>query len=311
MSTHSRAVVIVSGGGAVSPFTTPDQACSTKPGFLSAGNTDTALRDHLLAAGWSVFTAPANDDWGPVREPAPDSFGPFKDSPVVLPDTMTMLSSGDIDNAGEKLHRFVTYLASDYGVQEVDLIGHSNGGLYARAAIRLATLTGAPYRTRSLITMGTPHCGSVPGRMTLGELTAADAMGDAFTEKLFDLWPRYLSGKDKGLNIQDTEHFLMGPAGWNAAQGSVLDGIPVTLMAGTYFAVEGGNPTMWPYDGLVSEHSAWAVDVPESTMPIRSTWSAPLTHSIFISNAIGTDWQTALTWNTAALERVQQALDAA
>ncbi|MFM8773013.1 MAG: esterase/lipase family protein [Actinomycetota bacterium] len=311
MSTHSRAVVIVSGGGAVSPFTTPDRACSAEPGFLSAGNTDTGLRDYLLVAGWSVFTAPASDDWGPVREPAPDSFGPFKDSPVVLPDTMTMLSSGDIDNAGEKLHRFITYLASDYGVREVDFIGHSNGGLYARAAIRLATLTGAPYRTRSLITMGTPHCGSVPGRMTLGELTAVDAMGDAFTEKLFDLWPRYLSGKDKGLNIQDTEHFLMGPAGWNAAQGSVLDGIPVTLMAGTYFAVEGGNPTMWPYDGLVSEHSAWAVDVPESTMPIRSTWSAPLTHSIFISNAIGTDWQTALTWNTAALERVQQALDAA
>jgi len=311
MSTHSRAVVIVSGGGAVSPFTTPTQGCSAEPGFLSAGNTDTGLRDYLLAAGWSVFTAPANDDWGPVREPAPDSFGPFKHAPAVLPDTMTILSSGDIDNAGEKLHRFVTYLASDYGVREVDFIGHSNGGLYARSAIRLATLTGAAYRTRSLITLGTPHCGSVPGRMTLGELTAHDAMGDAFTEKLFELWPRYAVTADKGLNVQDTEHYLGGPGGWNAAQGSVLDGIPVTLMAGTYFTAEGGNPTMWPYDGLVSEHSAWALDLPESTMPIRSTWSAPLTHSIFISNAIGTDWQTALTWNTAALERLLHALDAA
>ena len=85
MSTHSRAVVIVSGGGAVSPYTTPTQACSAEPGFLSAGNTDTALRDHLLAAGWPVFTAPANDEWGPVREPAPDSFGPFKKAPAVLP----------------------------------------------------------------------------------------------------------------------------------------------------------------------------------------------------------------------------------
>ena len=36
------AVVIVSGGDAVSPFTTPDQACATG---LAAGNTDTAIRE--------------------------------------------------------------------------------------------------------------------------------------------------------------------------------------------------------------------------------------------------------------------------
>jgi triacylglycerol lipase len=311
MSTHSRAVVIVSGGGAVSPFTTPDQACSTAAGYLSAGNTDSALRDYLVGLGWSAFTAPAHDDWGPVREPAPDSFGPFTGAPAVLPDTMTILSTGDIDNAGEKLHRFVTFLAAEYGVREVDFIGHSNGGLYARSAIRLAALTGSPYRVRSLITLGTPHGGSVPGRMTLGELTTADALGDEFTEKLFDLWPKYALTADKGLNVQDTEHYLGGPHGWNVAQGRVLDTIPVTLLAGTYFTHEQGNPTMWPYDGLVSLHSAWALDVPEEVIPLRATWSAPLTHSIFVSHAIDADWQTALTWNTAALERVAAALDEA
>jgi pimeloyl-ACP methyl ester carboxylesterase len=305
----SRAVVIVSGGGAVSPFTTPTQGCSTEPGFLSAGNTDTALREHLLAAGWQVFTAPAMDDWGVVREPAPDSFGPFKDAPAVLPDTMTIMSAGDIDNSGEKLHRFLRFLASDYGVTEVDLIGHSNGGLYARSAIRLAKLTNAPFRVRSLVTLGTPHCGSVPGRLTVGELTATDTMGDAFTEKLFELWPQYAVKVDKGLNVQDTEHYLMGPSGWNAAQGPVLDDIPVTLLAGGFFSEEGGDPSMWPYDGLVSIHSAWAEGVPEEIMPIRATWSAPLTHSIFVSNAVGADWQTALTWNVDALARVEQALD--
>lgn len=309
MPADSRAVVIVSGGGSVSPYTTPTQACSTEAGFLSAGNTDTALRDYLIEAGWAVFTAPANDDWGPVREPASDSFGPFKDAPIVLPDTMTMLTTGDIDNAGEKLHRFVTFLATNHGVREVDFIGHSNGGLYARSAIRLSSLTGAPYRVRSLITLGTPHCGSVPGRLTLGELTEQDAMNDPFTMKLFELWPRYAVDMDKGLNVQDTEHYLMGPNGWNAAQGNVLAGIPVTLMAGTYFTAEGGNPTMWPYDGLVALHSAWAMDLPESTMPIRETWSGALTHSIFVSGALNADWQTALTWNSDALARVNQALD--
>jgi triacylglycerol lipase len=307
----SRAVVIVSGGGAVSPFTTPTQGCSTEPGFLSAGNTDTGLREYLLDAGWAVFTAPAMDDWGPVREPAPDSFGPFREAPVVLPDTMTIMSAGDIDNSGEKLYRFLGFLASDYGVSEFDLIGHSNGGLYARSAIRLATLPDAPFRVRSLITLGTPHCGSVPGRLTIGELASTDTMGDAFTEKLFELWPQYAVKVDKGLNVQDTEHYLVGPSGWNAAQGNALDGIPVTLLAGTYFTAEGGNPTMWPYDGLVSQHSAWAVDVPESVMPIRSTWSGPLTHSIFVSDAVGAEWQTALTWNNDALARVAQALDGA
>lgn len=307
----SRAVVIVSGGGAVSPFTTPTQGCSTAPGFLSAGNTDTGLREHLLAAGWAVFTAPAMDDWGVVREPAPDSFGPFTGAPVVLPDTMTIMSSGDIDNSGEKLHRFLRFLTSEYGVGEFDLIGHSNGGLYARAAIRLAKLTDAPFRVRSLITLGTPHCGSVPGRLTIGELVDADTMGDTFTKKLFELWPQYAVKVDKGLNVQDTEHYLVGPSGWNAAQGNVLDGIPVTLLAGTYFTAEGGNRTMWPYDGLVSVHSAWASDVSEAVMPIRSTWSGALTHSIFVSNAIGADWQTALTWNVDALARVAQALDEA
>ena len=60
----SRAVVIMSGGGAVSPFTTPTQACSSDDGFLEAGNTDTALRESLLAAGKQVYTAPAMVPWG-------------------------------------------------------------------------------------------------------------------------------------------------------------------------------------------------------------------------------------------------------
>ena len=49
------AVVIMSGGDAVSPFTTPDLACAVG---LAAGNTATALRDRLLAEGHQVYTAP-------------------------------------------------------------------------------------------------------------------------------------------------------------------------------------------------------------------------------------------------------------
>jgi hypothetical protein len=97
----SRAVVIMSGGGAISPFTTPTQACSDEEGFYSAGNTDTALRDYLLAQGKQVYTAPATYPWGTVADPDPTSFGPFKDCPIVLPESITVMSTGDIDAAGE------------------------------------------------------------------------------------------------------------------------------------------------------------------------------------------------------------------
>lgn len=38
--------------------------------YLVAGNTDTKLRQELLAQGKQVYTAPVMDDWGPVREPS-------------------------------------------------------------------------------------------------------------------------------------------------------------------------------------------------------------------------------------------------
>ncbi len=110
----SRAVVIMSGGDAVSPFTTPDHACGRG---LAAGNTDTALREFLLAHGHQVFTAPAQNGRGVVRDTDPGSLSSFGDQPEVLGEQHTVSSDGDID-----------------------LAGHSNGGLFARSAIRTMTL---------------------------------------------------------------------------------------------------------------------------------------------------------------------------
>ena len=52
-------------------------------------------------------------------------------------------------------------------------------------------------------------------------------------------------------------------------------------------------------------------------MPHRTCWAGPLTHSTFVTEAynqmikpaVPWDWQTALTWNTDALARVNQAID--
>ena len=313
----SRAVVIMSGGGAVSPFTTPTQACSDAAGFLPAGNTDTALREYLLAHGKQVYTAPAMVPWGEVADPDPTSFGPFKDCPVVLPESMTVMSAGDIDAAGEKLARFVSYLHDEHDVTDVDFVGHSNGGLFSRAATRILKQTGSPVTVRSVTMLGTPNDGSVPGSYTVGDYTRADCRGDLFCEQFNESWLAYAAKTDLGLNRENTFGFLDGPPGWNNAQAGYLDGIPVTLLAGTAFTVDGGNPTMWPNDGITSRHSAWAKGVSDTVIPWRTCWAAPLTHSIYVTDTYNTttkasppwDWQTALTWNTAALARVDQAID--
>jgi len=127
-----RALVIVSGGDAESPFTTPQQACASG---LAAGNSDTALREHLLAAGHMVFTSPAKS--GPGTIAASLGFGGFADGPDPLPAVLTVNSVGDIDQAGHNLAAFWMYLQQTYGVTELDVVGHSMGGLFARAAIRV------------------------------------------------------------------------------------------------------------------------------------------------------------------------------
>ena len=308
---ESRAVVIMSGGGAVSPFTTPTQACSDEAGFLAAGNSDTALREYLLEMGKQVYTAPAMVPWGTVAEPDPTSFAPFKDCPIVLPESMTVMSAGDIDASGEKFARFLSYLNTEYGVTDVDLVGHSNGGLYSRAAIRILKQTDSPVAVRSLTMLGTPNNGSVPGSYTWGEFTKDDCLGNAFCETFNDAWLKYAAQSDLGLNREDTFKYLDGPPGWNNAQGGYLDGIPVTLLAGTYFTAEGGDPRMWPYDGITSRYSAWAEGVSDEVIPWRTCWEAPLTHSVFVSDAAGLPGDTGLTWAAEAIARVNPAIDEA
>lgn len=90
---------------------------------------------------------------------------------------------------------------------------------------------------------------------------------------------RLMSGSGREVN----QAYLMGPDGWNEYQAGVLDGIPVTLIAGDRFTAPaaGANPTVWPNDGLVAATSALAVDVSDrccrtgsasrSTTPTAST----------------------------------------
>ena len=297
----SRAVVIMSGGDAATPFTTPDAACRTG---LAAGNTDTALREYLLQQGHQVFTAPAHNGRGVVRDPDPDSFGAFGGQPEVLAEQYTVNADGDMDLAGEHLARFVALLNSRYGVDEVDFVGHSNGGLYARSAIRTMGLLDMPVRTRSLATLGTPWMGTFPLRWAFGEIPDADLMGQEFATKFAQGFKDRVGEGDLGLAQENTYHYLVGPGRWNEFQTGVLDDIPVHLIGGTWFEADGGDPQSWPNDGLVSRFSALAEGLPATVAPRRSSATFRVTHSIFVADLIGQPWQTGMTWNPEVLDSV-------
>lgn len=317
---HIRAAVVVSGGDAISPFTTPELACGRG---LAAGNTDTAIRARLLEAGIPVFTAPAMNGRGPVQEPPADSFGAFGDAPLVLPAHMTIVSNGDLDNAGEHLARFVTFLHAEYGVAEIDWIGHSNGGLFALAASRILRETGSPLVVRSLTTLGTPWEGGVLNRIAFGEVPETEMRGSRETETLMAGFRQELA-TELGLAAQDTHRYLLGADGWLAAQRGVLEGVPVLLVGGCRLAApsedaDGGardasgapDRSIWPHDGFVSESSALARAVPAGVVDDVTRRSYPLVHSIFVAEVLGRPWQDGLTWNREVLDEVAQFIEAA
>ena len=297
----SRAVVLMCGGDATSPFTTPDAACTSG---LAAGNTNTALREFLLGRGHQVFTAPGQNGRGVVSDPDPSSFGAFGEQPEVLGEQFTVNTTADIDLGGEDLTRFVGLLHERFGVTEVDFIGHSNGGLFARSAIRTMGLLGSPVRTRSLTTLGTPWMGTLPLRWAFGEIPDAALMGQDFITAFAAELKAHVKDSDMGLSAENTYHYLVGPGGWNEFQVGALDEIPVYTVGGTYFQAEGGDPELWPNDGLVTRYSAVAEGLPPSIAPLHASASFNVTHSIFISDLIKQPWDTGMTWNPEVLASV-------
>lgn len=305
----SHAIVLVSGGGAVTPFTTPGAAAARG---LAAGNSLTALRSHLLDAGHAVYTAPARIGAGEVRED--DGWQGFADVPLVLPADVTINAVGGIDDAGEALAGLLRHLADAHGVTGVDLVGHSMGGLFSRAAIRIGRERGDGPAVRRLVTLGTPWTGALLGDVVAGDLDT-DADGDATTSQILHQASDYAAANSQGAAAEVSERFLAGGDGWNARQAGVLDGIPVTLIAGGALRHEAASgrgsadPRLWPHDGLVSRRSARAELVPDAVLPLRRVIDLPDdVHSIFFSDALGLPWTRAITWDPAALAAVAEAL---
>jgi pimeloyl-ACP methyl ester carboxylesterase len=299
------AVVVVSGGDAVSPFTTNDAACATG---LAAGNTNTAIRGYLIDKGYTVYTSPAMNGRGQVTDQT--GFGAFGVCPVTLPETMTVNSTGSIDTAGEHLARFVNWLHDEKGVTEVDFVAHSMGGLFSRAAIRVLASTGSTVKIRSLTTVGTPWQGSYLSDYANDLIALSECQGDQLCEQAMKTFKarvlELMSGSGREVNRQ----FLTGKNGWNDFQAGVLDQIPVVLIAGKKFTRPAPfNSAVWPNDGLVALDSALARDVGDPVLPHRRCYVFDDTHSIYVANLAKLDWKTALTWDPQVFEVLHQAIE--
>jgi triacylglycerol lipase len=221
---------------------------------------------------------------------------------------MTVNSTGSIDTAGERLARFLTYLHTDKGVKEIDLIGHSMGGLYSRAAIRVLTTTGSPIHIRSLTTIGTPWQGSYLSDYANDAVPLSDCLGDRLCEQGMKGFKsevlRLLSGSGREVN----QAYLMGADGWNEYQAGVLDKIPVVLIGGNSFTKDGKvNPAVWPNDGIVALQSALAKDVGDSVLPHRRCYTFDDTHSIYVSNVAKLPEQT--PWDPRIFDVLHSAIE--
>ena len=294
-------------GGEVTTLTVGGMTCEACATGLAAGNTDTAMREYLLGKGYTVYTSPAMNGRGQVVDQ--QGFGAFGVCPVTLPENMTVNSTGSIDTAGEHLARFINWLHNDKGVTEVDFVGHSMGGLYSRAAIRVLATTNSPVKVRSLTTVGTPWQGSYLSDYANDLIPLSDCQGDKFCDNAVTNFKTRVLELMSGSGREVNKAFLMGKNGWNEFQSGVLDKIPVVLIAGKRFTLPGpGNPAVWPNDGIVAEESALAKSISDSILPHRHCYVFDDTHSIYVSDLAKLEWKTALTWDPKVFEALNQAI---
>lgn len=284
-----RAAVVVSGGGSISPFTTPAAGCAVG---LAAGSTDTALRAALLDAGIETYTAPVMA--GPGQASADPGWAGFAEPPVVLPADMTIDSTGEVEKSAAKLARFLSHVHDEYGVDEIDIVAHSLGGVISRSAHMQLRDAGAPVRIISLTSVGTPWLGSFVRHYHLETMPMPEPAAS------FALSVMNGIRQGHGLVAQAD-----APPIWAAGKEHGLDGLSLTRIAGTYFTGE-GEP--YPHDGMASRTSVFATDADPVIFPHAACHEVDGVHSIWFARVMDLGWERSITWDPAVMEFVVEAV---
>ncbi len=301
---YDRAVVLVSGLATQSPFTTPTQACRSG---TPAGVSDSALRAGLLQANRNVFTAPTQI--GSSQVMSATGLGAFSDCPPALPTSMTINTADRLNAGGINLARFIEYLHQIYGVKDVDLVGHSMGGLFATAALSRLKADSSPVTVRSLSTLSAPWTGVFAADYAADQLkTKACRSQPVCTKILIDYKKLAIEEGPQGAAIQVTSQFLAGPTGWVARQKSALRDVPVTLIGGDYFRKSPGNAGVWPNDTLVALASAHATSVGDDVIPSRFCVTRPDVHTLNFAQELNLPDSSAITWDPEVIAAVNQAI---
>lgn len=284
-----RAAVVVSGGGSISPFTTPDAACAVG---LPAGSTDTALRAALLDAGIETYTAPVMVGGGQVIEDP--GWAGFAEPPIVLPPEMTIDSVGEVEASAGQLGRFLHHLSAQYGVSEIDVVAHSLGAVIARSAHMQMTAAGGPVRIISLTSIGTPWLGSFVRHYDRASMPMPEPAASFAFSIISHMRER------TGLVAKaDT------PPIWSTGKEHGLDDLVLTRIAGTYFT---GDGEPYPHDGMASRTSAFARDADPRVFPPAMCHEVPDVHSISFARVVDLPWERSITWDPAVMDRVVEAI---
>lgn len=296
-------VVIVSGLLAITPYTTPTEACQT--GY-AAGNSDTFIREQLLAAGFAVYTSPAMVGGGQVVDQDGEA-GPFGDCPPQLPAELTVDPSINPLDIGKTLAAFLRHLQTAEGVDELHIVAHSMGGVFSRAAMAEIRATGDGPRVASLTTVGSPWEPVMLADFDPGDDPSVACDGIEACLVFQGAALAVPSVVDKMLPFVQAQGFEP----WTQQQVGVLDDVPVVLIGGTYFTKEGGSPRRWPNDAVVQIDQALARSVSDDILPHRTCHSFPDTHSLTVSALVGAPEQTALTWDPAVAQTIIAGINAA
>ena len=136
---------------------------------------------------------------------------------------------GDIEHFAEQLGTRIESICAATGAARVVLVGHSMGGLVARAYLRQR----GPARVERLITIGTPHHGSVLARAFIGRCLAQMRPGSVWLEELnrnetrpaplpmMSIWSRHdsLVAPQRSCELACAENVALVGIGHNALLG--------------------------------------------------------------------------------------------
>jgi triacylglycerol lipase len=246
-ATYPDAVLLVSGFNTATPFTTPDPTCDGKEGpeWDPVGG----IAKTLKPAGLDVFTAPVRQTGEPLLPPC------FGAGELVPPDTAVINSNGETDANGKALANLIGFLRDAYGVERLQIVGHSDGGLWSRSAITQdGAYTGV--EVRSLTTLGTPHTGSLVADLAIqlngGQCDFSNEIEQLICDGVVDVAQLMLKDLGQVATSELTNGFLTG---WNPKQR--IGSCPVTGIAGDAVGVNfPGLEYYTPNDGAVGLASA-------------------------------------------------------